>query len=151
MAIQQLFSVRRTCLNYPNESEWCYLGRGWETGPCKGRSERGGEKCAKVTGCPVKLNGACWFPNEPVLAGGLTHSDLPLCTSLSHLCCQGTAVNPGPPWTLAPAKPIHILNKDLAWKIVTSWFADLCLLSYLAFQSQNSVIYLVWPGKSRCC
>lgn len=48
-------------------------------------------------GCPVKLNGACRAPNEPVLAGGLTHGDLPLCTSLSHLGCQRMAVNPSPP------------------------------------------------------
>lgn len=41
----------------------------------------------------LKLNGACRVPNEPVLAGGLTHCDLPLCTSLSHLVCQRMAVN----------------------------------------------------------
>lgn len=45
------------------------------------------------SGCPVKLNGACQVPNEPVLAGGLTHSDLPLRTSLSLLGCQRMAVN----------------------------------------------------------
>lgn len=143
VAIQQLFSLRRTCLNYPNESEWLWLPRkGLGDGAKQG--EAGAARalmCVCVRererhagcGCPVKLNGACWFPNEPVLAGGLTHGDLPLCTSLSHLSCQGMAVNPTLPWTLAFAKAIHIFNKALARRMVMSWYVGLYLYSYPAF------------------
>lgn len=51
--------------------------------------------CVKHTGsgCPVKFNGACQVPNDPELAAGLTHSDLPLRSSLSLLGCQRMAVN----------------------------------------------------------
>ena len=148
VAIQQLFSLGRTCLNYPNESEWLWLPRTVmgdrepfkaiherlvEQGPscvgicvCVCVCERERESSAEC-GCPVKLNGACRVPNEPVLAGGLTHSDLPLCTSLSHLGCQGIAVNPDVPWTLAFAKPIHIFNEGLAWRTLTFRYLDLPL------------------------
>jgi len=95
------------------QNDFSFPGRLYEAGslarPCRRGRGRGVEwsggngpdVCAPVcvcvkhagSGCPVKLNGACRVSNEPVLAGGLTHSDLPLCTSLSHLGCQGMAVN----------------------------------------------------------
>ena len=101
-------------------------------------------------GCPVKLNGACRVPNEPVLAGRLTHSDLPLCTSLSHLGCQRMAVNPSVPWTLAFTKPIHIFNKGLAWRTHMSQYVGLPLfLSCLVKPELNrfvtrKAIVLLW-------
>lgn len=154
VAIQQLFSLGRTCLNYPNESEWLWLPR--RQGTLQGHTGEAVEQrpqcvCVYVRqagcGCPVKLNGACRVPNEPVLAGGLTHSDLPLCTSLSHLGCQGMAVNLSLPWTLAFTKPIHIFNKGLEWRILMSQYVGLTLfLSCLV-----KIILRLWPGKSQCC
>lgn len=136
-AIQQLFSLGRTCLNYPNEAEWLWLRRKalGGMGPCKAIQERPGDQgaqCVCIYVCvtrrmcsTVKLNGACRVPNEPLLAGRLTHNDLPLCTSLSHPGCQGIVVNPSLAWTLAFAKPIHIFNKDLTWRMHMSQYGGL--------------------------
>lgn len=69
----------------------------WRKGVLQGHKGGVGEHqprfvCVKHTGseCPVKLNEVCRAHWKPVLAGRLTLSDLPLCTSLSRLGCQGT-------------------------------------------------------------
>lgn len=140
VAIQQLFSPGRTCLNYPNEAEWLWLswkGIGRQGTQQSHAGEAGGARASTrvclcegehaLYGCPVKLNGACRVPNEPVLAGRLTHSNLPLCASLFHLCCRGRVVNPSLPWTLAFTKPIHIFNKGQALRMQTSQWVSLHL------------------------
>lgn len=139
VAIQQLFSPGRTCLNYPNEAEWLWLswkGMGGRE-PSKAIQERQGEQeprrvCVCVRGartiwmpCEVKWSvpGSQWAS----VSWQTDNSDLPLCASLFHLCCRGRAVNPSLPWTLAFTKPIHIFNKGQALRMQTSQWVGLHL------------------------
>lgn len=61
VAIQQLFSLRRTCLNYPNEAEWLWLRRKalGGRGPCKAIQERPGDQgpqCVCVYVCVTRMH-----------------------------------------------------------------------------------------------